>query len=155
MVGAERGGTGVKCKDLDDGLVVNIVASLGRLFRIAADGRDPWPPRPYTVECENWWAMTSDVEESLAVHLGVHVHPKIVHAKLRRLHERGLLSGCPCGCRGDWSVTTAWLQLFDVEPVEVVEKYGHVAKWIRDRGNPELLKFVPRQVNYEREVAQA
>lgn len=29
---------------------------------------------------------------------------KVVHAKLRRLLKRGLVSGCPCGCRGDWEV---------------------------------------------------
>lgn len=31
--------------------------------------------------------------------------PKVVAAKLAQLHKRGLLSGCPCGCRGDWELT--------------------------------------------------
>jgi hypothetical protein len=28
--------------------------------------------------------------------------PKVVLAKLRQLYKRGLIDGCPCGCRGDW-----------------------------------------------------
>ncbi len=36
----------------------------------------------------------------LAAALGV--PEKIVRAKLRRLKRRGLVSGCACGCRGDW-----------------------------------------------------
>lgn len=30
---------------------------------------------------------------------------KVVHAKVRALIRRGLLDGCDCGCRGDWSLT--------------------------------------------------
>lgn len=29
---------------------------------------------------------------------------KVVLAKLRQLHKRGMVTGCPCGCRGDWHV---------------------------------------------------
>lgn len=36
---------------------------------------------------------------------------KVVQAKLRRLHSRGLVSGCPCGCRGDWEVTSKGREL--------------------------------------------
>lgn len=32
---------------------------------------------------------------------------KVVAAKLRRLLKRGLLTGCDCGCRGDWELTRA------------------------------------------------
>jgi hypothetical protein len=30
---------------------------------------------------------------------------KLVHAKMRRLIARGLVSGCACGCRGDFEIT--------------------------------------------------
>ncbi len=29
---------------------------------------------------------------------------KVVLAKLRSAYKRGLVDGCPCGCRGDWRV---------------------------------------------------
>lgn len=31
---------------------------------------------------------------------------KIVAAKLKRLLALGFVTGCPCGCRGDWEVTS-------------------------------------------------
>lgn len=30
---------------------------------------------------------------------------RVVMAKMRRLIERGLVSGCACGCRGDFELT--------------------------------------------------
>ena len=30
---------------------------------------------------------------------------RVLLAKLRRLVRRGLLDGCPCGCRGDFTIT--------------------------------------------------
>lgn len=30
---------------------------------------------------------------------------KVVNAKLRQLKKRGMVDGCPCGCRGDWTLT--------------------------------------------------
>lgn len=35
------------------------------------------------------------------------VPQKVVAAKLRQLMKRGLLTGCSCGCRGDWLLTDA------------------------------------------------
>lgn len=37
---------------------------------------------------------------------------KIQLSKMRMLLRRGLVGGCPCGCRGDWLITQkgrAWL----------------------------------------------
>lgn len=46
------------------------------------------------------WAATNIVADRYAP-----VPPKVVAAKLSRLLKRGLLSGCDCGCRGDWELT--------------------------------------------------
>lgn len=32
---------------------------------------------------------------------------KVISAKLRSLAKRGLIDGCPCGCRGDYQLTAA------------------------------------------------
>jgi hypothetical protein len=32
---------------------------------------------------------------------------KVIHAKLRRLLIKGFITGCDCGCRGDWELTSA------------------------------------------------
>jgi hypothetical protein len=38
---------------------------------------------------------------------------KVVRAKLAALIRRGLLSGCTCGCRGDFEITAAGEALLD------------------------------------------
>jgi hypothetical protein len=37
--------------------------------------------------------------------------PKLALAKMRQLHKRELVGGCPCGCRGDWEITDKGLAL--------------------------------------------
>jgi len=32
-------------------------------------------------------------------------YPKVVLAKMRALIKKGLVDGCPCGCRGDFRLT--------------------------------------------------
>lgn len=36
---------------------------------------------------------------------------KLALAKMRNLHKRGLVGGCPCGCRGDFEITDKGLKL--------------------------------------------
>ncbi len=38
---------------------------------------------------------------------------KLQLAKMRKLWKRGLIGGCPCGCRGDWEITDKGLALID------------------------------------------
>jgi hypothetical protein len=35
---------------------------------------------------------------------------KIVLRKLQKLNKRGLIGGCPCGCRGDFEITDKGLE---------------------------------------------
>jgi hypothetical protein len=52
------------------------------------------------VEAQGYWTNTAAVHERFAS------YPfKVVAAKLKSLYKRGLVSGCPCGCRGDWELT--------------------------------------------------
>jgi len=69
----------VKTSDLSDERVLAVVSE------IVAD-------RGYPADRWSVAARCADVPE------------KIVYAKLRRLVKRGLLTGCPCGCRGDYEV---------------------------------------------------
>lgn len=50
-------------------------------------------------ESENRWANTWDIEEAFPG-----VPPKLLLSKARNLIKRGLMKGCPCGCRGDFDV---------------------------------------------------
>ena len=54
------------------------------------------------------WTMTTLVAERYP-----DAPYKVVAAKLSKLLKRGLLSGCDCGCRGDWELTAKgreWLK---------------------------------------------
>lgn len=46
------------------------------------------------------WANTSEVQDRL----GADIPVKVVLAKARRLIRRGVITGCACGCRGDFEV---------------------------------------------------
>lgn len=39
---------------------------------------------------------------------------KLKLSKMRSLHKRGLVGGCPCGCRGDFEITDKGLALIGV-----------------------------------------
>jgi hypothetical protein len=67
----------VKTSDLSDSRVLAVVTALNE-------------ERGYPADRWSVAARCADVPE------------KIVYAKLKRLHKRGLLTGCPCGCRGDY-----------------------------------------------------
>ncbi len=38
---------------------------------------------------------------------------KLVLSKMRRLIKRGLVDGCPCGCRGDYEITQKGLEFLN------------------------------------------
>lgn len=48
------------------------------------------------------WRMRWDVHERLEESLRRPVPTNLFLAKARRLITRGLMGGCPCGCRGDY-----------------------------------------------------
>lgn len=37
-------------------------------------------------------------------------HEKLILSKMRSLHKRKLVGGCPCGCRGDFEITDKGLE---------------------------------------------
>ena len=47
---------------------------------------------------------------SVARAMPVDTPPKLQLAKMRQLHKRGFVGGCPCGCRGDWEITDKGLE---------------------------------------------
>lgn len=84
----------MQAKDIPDALVIAIVRDLGWYKRATCRFRDLW--------WSYWWDVQLTLEHYLPG-----VPAKVLEAKLRRLIARGLLTGCPCGCRGDYA-PTAW-----------------------------------------------
>jgi hypothetical protein len=76
-------GRPMQCKDIPDAAFVDAVRATGRP--------------------DSGWAMFWDVWEELEKTVGP-VPRNLFFAKARRLVDRGLIGGCPCGCRGDFHV---------------------------------------------------
>jgi hypothetical protein len=53
------------------------------------------------------WRMSWAVRKTLEGLIGEPVPDKLLIAKARKLIDRGLLHGCPCGCRGDFHLPAA------------------------------------------------
>jgi len=39
------------------------------------------------------------------------IDKKLVHAKMRKLISKGFISGCNCGCRGDFEITKRGVEI--------------------------------------------
>lgn len=77
-----------QAKDIPDATILRIVREFNE-GRASPNGRR--------------WCLTYDLEERLP-----DIPPKVILAKCRGLIKRGLLSGCPCGCRGDFYIPGLW-----------------------------------------------
>lgn len=74
----------MQCKDIPDIPILEFLAKLDRWCN--------WfEPEQYENSVRR--AMPADVPEKLSL------------AKMRQLIKRGLVEGCPCGCRGDFELT--------------------------------------------------
>ena len=49
---------------------------------------------------EDRWAYVWDIEAAMP-----DIPPRLLRAKAKSLIKRGLMTGCTCGCRGDFEVT--------------------------------------------------
>jgi hypothetical protein len=91
----------VKAADIPDDAILDIV----RMFN---EGRQPpqtltWKHRDdmpdQILEPAPAWCLIWDLEERLPQY-----PRKVIMAKCRSLIRRGLLTGCTCGCRGDFEL---------------------------------------------------
>ena len=80
----------MKASDIPDEEILGFI-------RDCNEGRGPNSPsyRPG----EKRWCFTWDLEERFP-----DFPYKVILAKCRGLHKRGLIGGCTCGCRGDFAV---------------------------------------------------
>ena len=69
------------------------------------------------------WSNGFDIEDTLSMHLQTAVPKEAVAAKMQELHDACLVTGCCCGCRGDFAVTIKALDEFDLLPIDTVSRY--------------------------------
>lgn len=72
----------MKCSDISDREVLEIV-------KVINGPSEKW--------ASHWWGPLYE--------FFLKYPPKLALAKMRQLYKRGLVDGCPCGCRGDWVLT--------------------------------------------------
>lgn len=73
------------------------------------------PDRPileFLLAHKGQWCTWFGGERSVTRAMPATIPPKLGLAKMKTLIRRGLVCGCPCGCRGDFEITEkgeAWL----------------------------------------------
>lgn len=87
-----RGPTPRQCKDIPDLPIVHFVTLLDGSW-----GTWCWPER-VPDDPKSWY-------HSVAPLFPEDIPQKLMLAKMASLIRRGLIDGCPCGCRGDYAVT--------------------------------------------------
>lgn len=104
-----------QAKDIPTELILRIINELGARFLERCN-------RPPRYDCA--WATIWDIEASIDT-----MPKKVVLAKLRKLMKAGYITGCDCGCRGDYELLDKARDEFgdefgDLESVEVVQVYS-------------------------------
>lgn len=76
----------------------------------------PWPGKTEPRAWANWFRG----DEAAVQHAMPPETPdKVALAKMRGLMRRGLVTGCPCGCRGDFEITPKGRELLaQPEPID-------------------------------------
>lgn len=72
----------LQCKDIPDRPILELLA------------KNP-------TQCHNWCWNEWNVVEAMPPG----IPPKLALAKMRMMIRRGVVDGCPCGCRGDFVIT--------------------------------------------------
>lgn len=96
----------MQAKDISDKTVLEYLAERQGKWTSLWDGsflKYPEGKNPNTGEVVDdvYYAMPKDTPSKVAL------------AKMKALHRRGLVGGCPCGCRGDFEITDKGLKLID------------------------------------------
>lgn len=65
----------------------------------------------------NWFEIDKfDNPNSVRHAMPKHVPGKLVLAKMRQMMRRGFVSGCDCGCRGDFEITNKGMKALNQTP---------------------------------------
>lgn len=98
----------MQTKDIPDSLVLNDLANY----------QGKWTGL-YGVEFWTWVDQVS-VKRSI---FPTDMPEKLALSKMRSLYKRGLVGGCPCGCRGDFEITDKGLELIGRKRTEKYNGY--------------------------------
>jgi hypothetical protein len=60
-----------------------------------------------------WGTWCQGYENSVPFPDGI--PPKLRIAKMAQMIKKGIVSGCPCGCRGDYEITDKGLEMLALE----------------------------------------
>jgi hypothetical protein len=78
-----------------------------------------------------WCCWYDGYENSIGQAMPPNTHEKIKIQKMAKLIKRGLVSGCGCGCRGDYEITKKGIEWLSVS-CSYIDKLGYDALKQRD-----------------------
>lgn len=93
----------MQAKDIPDDYLIELVRRLSNGFPRVYRNMSYWDiPEGIETGTGAYYANTAFMSDILAIWSTV--PPKVIRAKLDTLIKRGKLTGCTCGCRGDFEV---------------------------------------------------
>lgn len=63
------------------------------------------PVLAFIAASPRWCTLFVGFENSVANAMPARTPPKVMRAKMQSLIKRGLVTGCTCGCRGEFEIT--------------------------------------------------
>lgn len=98
----------MQCKDIPDAPVLRFLAKVaaGETFWTPTpEMKRGWGAAPRPHVNATWYCGEYTPENSVAHAMPEGTPEKLVLAKMRQMIRRGVVDGCPCGCRGDFEIT--------------------------------------------------
>lgn len=114
----------MQCKDIPDADILNYLYELqgqwtslwcGHFKGKEDKEHPPGSGRLIGYVNDVYYAMPEGTPEKLAL------------AKMKQLHKRGLVGGCPCGCRGDFEITDRGIEFIGKKRFKPYNGYGEIS----------------------------
>lgn len=108
----------IQCKHIPDADVLNYLADRQGEWTGLWDGH--FNGRENEIHMGKLIGVVSDVYNAMPEG----TPSKVALAKMRTLHNRGFVGGCPCGCRGDFEITDKGLDFIGRPRTTPYSGYG-------------------------------
>jgi hypothetical protein len=99
----------MQCKDIPERPVLEFLLKVERgetYWTPQPEMRPGWGDKPIPHTQATWyWDGSYKPENSVVRAMPEGVTEKLALAKMKAMVRKGLVSGCPCGCRGDFAIT--------------------------------------------------
>ena len=99
----------MQCKDIPEKPILEFLLKVERgetHWMPTPEMKPGWGTKPIAYSSATWfWSDNYKPENSVVNAMPTGVTGKLGLAKMKAMVRKGLVEGCPCGCRGDFEIT--------------------------------------------------